>query len=79
MMNNKPDRRKEKREKFKRVASRRTDVVLNDLRLLGNCSNKSTYNYTEEDVRKIFVAIDEQLRITKARFKGKRPKKKFKL
>ena len=67
-----------RREKFKRLASKRTTNVLNQLRLLGNLSNKANYDYEEADVRKVFRAIDEQLRIVKAKFKGK-GKREFKL
>ena len=78
-MENKVNRKKERIKRFKKIASRRTDLVLHYLSLLGNCSNKSAYSYNEDDVRKIFSVIDEQLRITKAKFKGRRNKSKFKL
>ena len=78
-MKNNINKRKEKQKRFKRIASRRTDLILHYLHLLGNCSNKSTYNYSETDIKKIFLIIDEQLRTTKARFKGGRFKNKFKL
>ncbi len=61
--------------RFKRVAQRRTENVLNSLRVLGNCANKSTYQYTEEDIAKIFRAIEEQLRLSKSEFKFIRRKK----
>ena len=32
----------------------RVSEILNKLRLLGNCSNKANYHYTEEQTRKIF-------------------------
>lgn len=67
-----------RREKFKRLATYRTNLVLEKLRILGNLSNKANYDYADEDVNKIFFAIDSQLRIAKARFAGKR-KKEFKL
>jgi len=74
------NKKENRSERFKRIASKRTDLILRYLRLLGNCSNKSVYYYTEEDVRKIFSAIDEQLRITKSNFKSsKKRKKKFTL
>lgn len=56
-------------EKFKRLASKRTTTLLNQLRLLGNLSNKANYEYTEEEIRKIFRAIEEQSKIIKAKFK----------
>lgn len=67
-----------RKEKFIRLATYRTNLVLEKLRILGNLSNKANYDYTDEDVNKIFAAIDSQLRIAKARFAGKR-KKTFKL
>lgn len=61
--------------RFKRVAERRTDAVLRAIRILGNCSNKSAYQYSDEEVFKIFRAIDEQLRVIKSRFQKSRPTK----
>jgi hypothetical protein len=57
-----------RREKFLRLATQRTKEVLNRLRVLGNCGNRQLYQYTEEDVKKIFSAVDEQLRNVKAKF-----------
>jgi len=60
-------------ERFRRVASKRTNEILEKIRILGNCSNKSSYEYTEEEVNKIFSEIDKQLKLTKAKFlTGKR-------
>ena len=50
-----------KRERFVRIASRRTNQVLGELRKLGNCSNTRMYDYSEADVRKIFRAIKKEL------------------
>lgn len=65
-------------ERFKRVASKRTNEILEKIRILGNCSNKSSYEYTEDGINKIFSEIDKQLKLTKAKFvSGK--KEKFQL
>ena len=40
------------------------------IELLGNCANTNNYEYTEEEVKKIFSAIDAQLNETKAKFKN---------
>ena len=65
-------------ERFKRLASKRTNGILEKIRILGNCSNKSSYEYTEEEINKIFSEIDKQLKLTKAKFlAGKR--ERFKL
>jgi hypothetical protein len=63
---------KTKRERFTKVASYRTNLVIKYLKLLGNCSNKNNYDYTDSEISKIFSAIDEQIRIAKLRFKSKR-------
>ena len=69
----------EKREKFRRLASRRTNNILKAIKILGNCSNKSTYNYTTEEVNKIFSEIDAQLKETKSSFRIKKNITDFKL
>lgn len=67
-----------KDERFKRIAAKRTNDVLEKIRILGNCSNRSSYKYTSEEINKIFSEIDKQLKLTKARFmSGKR--ERFKL
>lgn len=69
-----------KSDKFVRIAEARTNKIINMIKLLGNCSNKNTYDYSKEDVRKIFNAIDEELKIAKAKFEqGSESNKKFKL
>jgi len=66
-----------KEQKFKRIATTRTRRILEDLRLLGNCANRGTYSYNEEDVNKIFSAIESELKRVKSMF-GK-PNREFKL
>lgn len=64
-----------KREKFQKIATNRTNKVLDTLRLIGNCANTSNYSYSEEDVKKIFTAIENELRIQKSKFERKERKK----
>lgn len=59
-----------KREKFVRIAEARTNKIIDMLRLLGNCSNKSNYEYGEEDVKKIFTALEKEMKNAKNRFSG---------
>jgi len=66
-----------KSEKFKRIVTRRTNEIIEKIRILGNCSNKSTYEYTDEEVNKIFKSIDQELSLAKMKFSNK--KKKFTL
>lgn len=58
----------QKRERFIRLASQRTNSVMKKLKILGNCANRSAYQYTEEEVNKIFSEIEKQLRETKSKF-----------
>lgn len=67
-------------ERFNRVAEPRTNAILEKLRLLGQCSNRNNYSYTDEKIRQIFRAIDTELRKTKALFNRRTSKDgKFKL
>ena len=70
---------KEKKDRFKRVAEGRTNKIIDQIRLLGNCANKSNYDYSDEDVRKIFNAIETELREAKLKFQAKDRSKKFEL
>ncbi len=67
-----------KREAFLRLAEKRTNGVLERIRVLSNCSNVYAYDYSEEDVRKIFSAIEQELRGARAKFQNHR-KRQFKL
>lgn len=57
-----------KKDKFVRIAEARTNKIIDMIRLLGNCSNKASYEYSKEDVRKIFTAIENELKAAKAKF-----------
>jgi hypothetical protein len=57
-----------RRERFEKVAARRTQKILDFLDSLANCSNKSNYEYTDADVRKMFNAIKEKVKQTEAAF-----------
>ncbi len=59
-----------KNERFKRLAEKRTRKVLNEIRVLSNLSNKGLYEYTPEQLRKIFGVIRDALIKAEARFKG---------
>ena len=67
-----------KEDKFKRIATYRTNKILDDLRLLGNCSNVGSYYYTDTEVNKIFNAIETETKRIKYMF-NKVKNKKFEL
>jgi len=57
-----------KQQRFRRLATQRTNAVLYKLQILGHCANPQLYDYSEEDVRKIFRAIDSEVKTIKAKF-----------
>ena len=69
------------RKKFVELAENRVSRVIQDLRLIGNLSNKSNYEYSEEDVEKIINTLRNEVDKTKKRFESVTSKKKdfFKL
>jgi hypothetical protein len=73
------DKNNERRERFKRLATLRTNSVLQRLKVLGNCANRSAYDYSEEEVNKIFSEIDRRVKETKARFHFPKRRGEFKL
>lgn len=64
-----------KRERFIRVAEARTNKIINMMKLLGNCSNKSNYEYTDDDVYKIFTVIERETKNARIKFNGATPRK----
>lgn len=68
-----------KHDRFKRIATRRVTRILRTIESLGNLSRPS-YQYTEEELNKIFSAIQDTLNNTKALFSAKKADtKKFEL
>ncbi|MEM3363997.1 MAG: hypothetical protein QXS93_00620 [Candidatus Micrarchaeia archaeon] len=58
-----------KNEKFRRITEARTRKTLYTLKLLENCSNISTYEYSDEEVNVIFTAIEKETKRVKSLFK----------
>jgi len=57
-----------RKAKFDRLATKRTKKILELIRVLGHCSNRNQYEYSEEDVNKIFKAITGELKSVKSKF-----------
>lgn len=73
--NNKDDTPK---ERFKRLATLRTNEVLKRLKILGNCANRQSYEYSEKDIESIFSTIERRVREVKMKFHFTK-EEKFKL
>ena len=56
-----------KHDKFKRLATARVTNALKKIELIGNLSS-SGYEYSPEEVEKIFISLQQTLDSTKARF-----------
>lgn len=67
-----------KSDRFVRLAEARINKVLKMLRLLSNLSNKSVYEYTDADVKKIFDAVEKEVKDARSRF-NEEPGGKFTL
>ena len=66
-------------KKFQRIASARTQKIIKMIELLGNCSNTYYYEYSDAEVKKIFDAIESEIKLAKEKFKNNgKQKEKFK-
>ena len=61
---------RDKRKKFIQLAEARVTRAIGQLRLVGNLSNRSAYDFKEDDVRKIFRVLQKELDTAKGRFGG---------
>jgi len=57
-----------KEGRFKRIAEKRVQRVLDSIRSLSNCSNKRMYAWDNEQLKKIWIAIDKELKLCKESF-----------
>ena len=70
----------DKRDNFIRLAEGRVTRAIDSIRVIGNLSNRSNYEYTEEDSKKIIEALQSEISALKAQFKPKpKSNKGFKL
>jgi hypothetical protein len=71
---------RDRAQKFKDLAEKRVSRVIRDINLVGNLSNKSNYDYSNDDAMKIIRAIENELKILKMKFVNMSSKdKSFKL
>lgn len=59
-----------RRERFEKVASNRVNIILKYLDSLGKCSNKSNYEYSASDVKKMLKAIKDKVGVLEREFNG---------
>lgn len=73
------DKSSNKANRFKRVAEKRANKVLSSIRLLSQCSNKRSYEYTDAQVNKIFRELRSALKEAEGKFKETKEETGFKL
>ena len=61
----------EKRDNFIRLAEGRVTRAIDSIRVIGNLSNRSNYEYSEEDSKKIIDALQSEVNALKGQFKPK--------
>jgi hypothetical protein len=61
---------RDKRKKFIQLAEARVNRAIKDVRLIGNLANRSAYEYSDDDTRRIFKAIQKELDSARSRFSG---------
>ena len=66
-------------ERFKRIAEKRTKAAMDKIRLIRNLSNRGNYDYSEDDVRKIFTTLKAELKAAEQSFITNTSPNKFKL
>lgn len=62
--------RRDKRERFVELGEARVSKAAQLLRLIGNLSNTSNYEYTAEDAQKIVAALENEMKLLKAKFQA---------
>ena len=58
-----------KSSRFERLAEKRVTQVLRQMRLVGNLANRRNYLYTDEHVKQILEALENEMRQLKAKFR----------
>ena len=61
----------EKRKKFMEYAGKRVNNVMHDIQILEPMARSNSYDFTKEDVEKMFFAMQDALNVTKAEFEKK--------
>jgi hypothetical protein len=57
-----------RRDKFVRLAEKRVNKAVNEIKLIGNLSNRSSYDYGDKDVKQIFMALSKAMSEAKSQY-----------
>ena len=64
----------DRRRRFLDLAKKRVDKAVNAIRLIGNLSIKSNYEYTEAEWKQIIKELETQVKGVKAKFQSTKKK-----
>ena len=59
-----------RKERFVRVAERRVNKLLRDFDSLGKCANRKNYDYSPDEVRKIFLVLERKLKVIRSLYES---------
>jgi len=62
-----------KREKFIKLAEKRTINAIKAIRVIGKLGNPNAYEYDDNDVKKIIKALNDEIEAMRARMKNTKP------
>lgn len=62
--------KRNKRERFVELGEARVRKAVQQLRLIGNLSNTSNYDYAAKDAHKILGALENEMKLLKAKFQA---------
>ena len=66
-----------KHERFIRLGTGRVKSILKGIRILGNCSSRSNYEYSKKEVDQMFITITTALSECAKKFHSKEEKEEF--
>jgi ABC-type Fe3+-hydroxamate transport system substrate-binding protein len=59
---------RDKHGKFVELATKRVNKALDQLRLVGNLANRTTYEYSDDEAKKIVRALQKEIDTVKSKF-----------
>jgi len=62
-----------KEQRFRRIAEKRVQRVLDSIRSLSQCSNKRMYQWNGEQLNKIWESVEKELKKCKESFENTEP------
>ena len=63
---------KVKSDKFRELARSRVNRAISMIRLIANLSNKAHYDYSTDQQKKIFLALENEVKKAKSKFNSNR-------